>query len=116
MGSLTVTTPYARSGRSIVRASAAGDLWLMPFTFAFSTAYATGGDTIPAGSLPTGFKDLISVVATNAPGGFGLHLDVANSKMLIYTPSATGAVQVTNGTNLQTILGSGAYTVYFYVR
>lgn len=116
MGTLTVTTPYAKGGASIVRAAVNDNLRLIPFTFTFSTSYATGGDTIPTGSLPVGYKDLISPHAWGSPGGLGLQLDVANSKLKMWGDTATGSAEITAGTNLQTALGTGTFTVWFATR
>lgn len=116
MGSLTVTTPYKRAGAGVVRSQTDGDLRLLPFTFTLSTSYATGGDTIAAASMPSGYKDLVSPWAIGVPNGMGAKLDVANSKLLIFAASVTGGAEATATTNLQTAMGSTAITVYFLVR
>lgn len=116
MATLTVATTYAKGGASIVRALFSDNLKLLPFTFTPSSSYATNGDTIPAASMPAGYKDLISPWAI-ATGPYGYFLDVANSKLKVYGANGTATgVELANTTNTQTVLGTSPITIFFLVR
>ena len=115
MATLVVSTPYQKGGRSIMRAAFSDNLFLIPFTFVPSTSYVTGGDMIPTGSLPTGYKDLISPFAVT-PNPYVWKLDVANSKLLAYGLPVAGSAEITGGTNLTTAAGSSAITIFFLAR
>ena len=118
MATLVVTTPYAKGGGSIVRANFNDNLKLVPFTFVPSASYTTSGDTIPTGSGPAGYKDLLNGgFSVFSSGPYAFQYDAANSKLLCWGTTTGGvAAQTTAGTNLTTALGSSAVTIFFAVR
>lgn len=117
MADLVVTTPYKLGGASEVRAYFNDNLRLLPFTFVPVAAYDTSGNAIATADLPSGYKDLVSPWAIGAPGGYGFKLDVANSTLLAYAGNGTAtSVQLAANTNLQTVLGTAAITIFFLVR
>ena len=117
MADLTVTTPYAKGGASIVRARFNDNLRLVPFTFVPASSYTTNGDTIATADMPNVGSGLVSPWAIGG-GPYGLKLDVTNKKLLAYGSDASGAtaVQIASTTNLQTVLGTAAITVFFLIR
>ncbi len=114
---LTVSTPYKLGGASEVRAYFNDNLRIIPFTFVPVAAYDTSGNAIAAADLPQGYKDLVSPWAIGAPGGYAFKLDVTNSTLWAYGANGTGtSVQLAANTNLQTVLGTAAITIFFWVR
>ena len=114
---LTVTKPYDTSGNSIVRARTA-NMYFLPFTFVPSSSYTTSGDAIATADMPVGYKDLLSPWAAFGGGPYAFKLDVTNKTLLAYESGSSGAtaVQVASTTNLQTVLGTAAITIWFAVR
>ena len=116
MADLVVTTPYKLGGASEVRAYFNDNLRLLPFTFVCASSYTTDGDTIATADMPGGYKDLITPWAIGA-GPYGFKLDVANKKLMVFSAAGTTtAVQVASTTNIQTVMGTAAITVFFLVR
>ncbi len=113
---LTVTSPYGDGGISIVRARAE-NIFFLPFTFVPVAAYDTSGNAIATADMPVGYKDLLSVWAAFGGGPYGFKLDVANKKLLAYGAASTAtAVELAANTNLQTVLGTAAITIWFVCR
>lgn len=120
MATLVCSKPYTQGGASEVRSYFIGNLRLLPFSFVPSASYTTGGDTIAAADLPgtpAQYKDLISPFAINCTP-YIWKLDVGNSKLLAYGGGAsTGLIaEVASTTNLTTLAGSAAITIFFLVR
>lgn len=114
---LTVSTPYAAPGSSIVRARFNDNLRLVPFTFVPVAAYDTGGNAIAAADMPNFGSGLVTPWAMASPGGYGFKVDTTNSTLLAYAGNGTAtSVQLAANTNLQTVLGSSAITIFFLCR
>jgi hypothetical protein len=116
MADVTVSKPYGISGRAIFRARADGNFFLQPWSFVPVTSYTTGGDTIATADMPGGYKDLITPWAVAGAGPYGMKLDVANKKIMVYISAAAGAVEVNSTTNIQTAMGTTAITLWFLCR
>lgn len=113
---LTVSTPYKQAGASLVRGHME-NLKLLPFTFVPVAAYDTGGNAIAAADLPSSYKDLITPWAIGGVGGYSFKLDTTNSTLMAYAGNGTAtSVQLAANTNLQTVLGTSAITIFFLVR
>jgi len=111
MGALVMSTTYNRPGASLVRSPFSGDLRFLPVTFAFSTSYATGGDT---GLVLPPYKDIVSPYLFGGPSAFTLKVDAVNLKMQAFAATVTAHTEVTAATNLSTILGT--ITAFVLVR
>lgn len=106
MGTVTMASPSGSTGgRALVRSRYA-DVTIIPFQFTFVGTYATNGDT--GLTLPT-YKDLISVHIPSK-NGYNFQLDIANSKIKVYT---SGGTETTNATDLT---GLGQITGFLVVR
>jgi hypothetical protein len=114
---LTVSTPYKKGGASIVRALFNDNLKFIPFTFVPSSSYTSSGDAVAAADMPAGYKDLISPWHAFPQLPYSFKLDTTNLTLWAYVgDTATGAHEVTGSTNLQTVLGTAAITIFFAVR
>jgi len=123
MATLVTSSAGLEGGISDVR-SFLTNLKFFALKFTPSTSYATGGDVIPAGSLPGGLKvaDFVTgpsgnIIPLNAGqlsinGTFYIPvLDYANQKLKLLVAS-TGA-EVANATNTQTVLGTSQIVLLF---
>ena len=86
------------------------------FTFVPVAAYDTSGNAIATADMPVGYKDLLSPWAVFGGGPYAFKLDVANKTLLAYAGASTAtAVQLAANTNLQTVLGTAAISIWFAV-
>jgi hypothetical protein len=63
--------------------------------------------------MPSGYTTLISPWALGG-GPYGFKLDVSAKTLLVYSGAGTTtAVQVASTTNIQTVMGTAAITIWF---